>query len=179
MIRQTPFMDSHGLRQPGTQPIPNGVTTFILQLTNAAAGLNDANRVQNEVAAMSLARDALRNQPTQLIPAVYGWGSAADGPQGWILQDLKPGCPLSREFNAISFEDKKAVLAQMAHVFGLLQQCQILDSIKEYGGVDFDWSGNIISAPMTLVNGGPFPTYEACYKGIRQSKLAEADGNSD
>lgn len=54
--------------QPGTVAIPDSAQNVVMRLSNAAAGLNDQNRVQNEVAAMSLARKALA--PRQIPPSM-------------------------------------------------------------------------------------------------------------
>ena len=42
------------ISQPGVVSIPSGTTRLVMRLSNAAAGLNDRNRVENEVAAMTL-----------------------------------------------------------------------------------------------------------------------------
>ena len=61
-----------------------------MRLSNAAAGLNDVNRVENEVAAMNMFCDALSHISAHMVPKVYGWGSAAEG-QGWIFQEYIAG----------------------------------------------------------------------------------------
>lgn len=162
-------------RQPGTVPLPTGVSSLVVRLPNAAAGgLNNLNRVQNEVAIMSLMRDALKTLPTQLVPAVYGWASAAND-QGWILQQYMPGRTLDAEFSKMAFQDKKSILRQMAEILAKLQQYQLPRTIKDYGGLSFDESGNVISGPMTIVHGGPFPTYEALYREMLRLQLDKAD----
>lgn len=162
--------------KPGTVPLPADASTFVIRLSNPAAGLNDQNRVENEVATMSLFRHALSHFPVQLVPAVYDWASAANG-QGWILQEYMNGRPLDKAFEIMSLEDKKELLMQMAEILYALQHYQLPSTIKEYGGLTFDEAGNIISAPMTLHPCGPFQNYEELYTGILQSQLATVEAN--
>ena len=71
-------------RQPGTHDVPHGLSVFVIRLANPVSGCNDTVRVENEVAALSLARDALGSELSHLVHRVFGWGSAKDR-QGWIL----------------------------------------------------------------------------------------------
>lgn len=49
-----------------------------MRLSNSAASsMNTANRVENEVAALNLVSSALNRVGMHIVPAVYGWGSAA------------------------------------------------------------------------------------------------------
>lgn len=97
--------------QPGTVATPNHAPDVVMRLNNAAAGFNDQNRVQNEIAAMVLACEAL--SPREIVPDVYGWQSAANG-QGWILMEHMAGTPLDAEFEVMSSEDeKKKVLKKL------------------------------------------------------------------
>ncbi|KAI9848520.1 MAG: hypothetical protein M1837_007189 [Sclerophora amabilis] len=123
---------------------------------------------------MSLMRDALKTLPTQLVPAVYGWASAADQ-QGWILQQKMPGKTLDTEFAKMALPDQRSVLNQMAQILAKPQQYQLLDAINAYGGLGFDESGNVISGPMTVIHGGPLQTYEALYRETFRLQLVTAD----
>ncbi|KAI9802397.1 MAG: hypothetical protein M1825_002779 [Sarcosagium campestre] len=161
-------------QKPGTTPLPAAASSLVVRLSNPAAGLNDHNRVQNEVAFISLIRDALRTLPRQLVPAVYGWSSAANG-KGWILLQDMPGKPLDTEFVEMDMSDKRSILRQIAEILALLQQYRLPDTIKSYGGLDFNGTGDIISGSMTTIHGGPFQTYEALYREKIQLQLAEAD----
>ena len=144
----------------------------VIRLSNAAAGLNDANRVENEVATMSLFRDALSHLSTHIVPKVYGWGSAANG-QGWICQEYMTGKSLA--FKSMTMQDKHTILSEIAEVFEALQKYQLPNTVEEYGGLRFNEHGIIVSAPMTLVDGGPFKSYEALYSKIIHSQLILAD----
>jgi len=161
---------------PGVHEIPYGLSTFVIRLTNSAAGYNDKNRVENEVAALSIARDALRTKLPHLVPRVFGWCSASNG-QGWILQERMPGTPLLEDFDSMSDEAKGIILGQIADIVACFQRYQLPYTIREYGGLDFGPSGEYVSAPLSILDGGPFSSYEAFVRGIVQSKLAKADAD--
>ncbi|KAL8913404.1 MAG: hypothetical protein Q9171_001783 [Xanthocarpia ochracea] len=128
----------------------------------------------NEVAALSIARDALYAEFLGLVPRVFDWGSARHG-QGWILQEHMAGSPLLGDFDQMSNEDKGFMLRQMAAVLTILQQYQIPSTIRGYGGLGFGPSGEYVSAPLSILEAGPFTTYEGLVKATIQSKLAKAD----
>ena len=88
-----PVAHNQAQRQPGTHTIPPGLDAFIIRLPNPISGYNDKIRVQNEVAALSVARDALQAKFPGFVPRVFGWGSAKHG-RGWILQEHMAGRPL-------------------------------------------------------------------------------------
>ena len=96
-------------RPPGTQAIPPGLDTFIVRLPNPISGYNDKFRVENEVAALSIARDALQAKFPGLVPRVFGWGRAKPG-QGWLLQEYMPGTPVLGDFGQMSDENKAVIL---------------------------------------------------------------------
>ena len=148
---------------------------FVFRLSNAAAGLNDVNRVENEAATMSLFRDAMSHISTHIVPEVYGWGSAANG-QGWILQEHMTGKSLT--FKLMRMQDKRKIILQIAEMFEALQRYRLPDTVKEYGGLRFDEHGVIVSAPMTLIDGGPFQSYEAFYSESIHLQLDVADQNA-
>ena len=68
-----PVTHNQAQRQPGTHTIPPGLDTFITRLPNPISGYNDKIRVQNEVAALSIARDTLQAKFPDFIPRVFGW----------------------------------------------------------------------------------------------------------
>jgi hypothetical protein len=143
-----------------------------MRLSNASAGLNNQNRVQNEVAAMALAREALK--PRQIVPAVYGWASAAEG-QGWILMEHMGGTPLDEAIQAMGSDEKRKILKEVATIVLDLQQFNLPESIQNFGGLDFDSQGHFVSASLTVFQCGPFPTYGDMIKGILREQLATAD----
>jgi len=137
-----------------------------------------ANRVENEVAIISLASAALSGLHPAVVPRVYGWGSAAgNSEQGWILQELMPGSPLDAAFDAMALEQKRKIFAQMAEVLTRLQTFQLPESITDFGGVTFDNAGQIVSAEMPTVGAGPWDSYEASFKGRLEVALRKADAN--
>ena len=160
--------------QPGTQKCPADLATFILRLPNPVSGYNDEVRVENEVAALSVARDALEKKHPGVVPRVFTWQSAKDN-QGWMLQEHMPGEPLLEDFQKMSHQEQADILEQMADILACFQRHQLPESIKGYGGLSFDSAGNYISAPMGIMKGGPFPTYDVLVRETIQSKLAKAD----
>jgi hypothetical protein len=121
--------------QPGTSPMPENSQYLVMRLNNAAAGLNDQNRIQNEVASMALAREALR--PRHLVPMVYGWQSGDHG-QGWILMEHMPGNPLDVAFDAMSTDEQRIGLQQLATILRDLHQVSLPKTTQEFGGLCFD-----------------------------------------
>ena len=127
---------------------------------------------------ISLVAAALRDYEPHIVPSVYGWGSAASpSTQGWILQEMMPGVPIDETFNDMPFEEKKVILAQMAKFLKSLQEYQLPNSIEDYGGVTFDNAGRIVSAAMTSVGSGPWPSYETYFSDRLKRALEKADNN--
>lgn len=156
----TPPKETLRAKQPGCQTIPVDEETFICRVPNPLSGYNDKVRVQNEVAALSLAREAL--QPSllsHLVPRVYGWASAENGGYGWILQQYMSGSGPLAEFPSWSEEDKANILEQMADVLACLQRFQLPSTIDQYGGVGFDVEGNYVNTALSMYDAGPFETY--------------------
>ncbi|KAH7397398.1 kinase-like domain-containing protein [Pyrenochaeta sp. MPI-SDFR-AT-0127] len=170
---------SHGSRQPGTTPLPEGTTEFIMRLTNPdAEGMHAHTRVENEVAIISLAAAALSGLKPHVVPHVYGWGTAAPpSSQGWILQGLMPGASVSEAFDSMSLGEQKSILAQMAGILKALQDLQLPSSIGHYGGVTFDGAGHIVSAATTSVGSGPWALYKDYFRDRLERALRQADSN--
>ena len=154
--------------------ISRDLSTFIIRLSNPTSGYNDRVRVENEVAALSLAREALKSTLPHLVPRVFAWGSAAAG-QGWILQECMPGRPVLADFDGFNDQEKAATLGQMADVLACFQRYKLPNSVEEYGGLSFDSAGHYVSAPLSIMDGGPFSTYEELVRMTIQSKLSQAD----
>jgi hypothetical protein len=88
-------------------------------------------RVENEVAMISLAAAALSGFKPHVVPSVYSWGSVAlPSSQGWILQELMPGTPVSEAFDSMPSGEKKSILAQMAEILKALQDFKLPSSIE-------------------------------------------------
>ncbi|OBT41101.1 hypothetical protein VE00_09325 [Pseudogymnoascus sp. WSF 3629] len=166
-----------GPEQPGCVPIPNDTKELIFRLANPGAeGMIQTTRIENEVATIALASTALVGFVPRVVPSVYGWGSAATkSSQGWILQELMPGASLDESFGAMDLEKKRGIFAQMGKILKALQDYELPASITGFGGVTFDGNGYIVSTAMTSVGAGPWPTYEASFKGRLEVALRKAD----
>ena len=127
-----------------------------MRLTNAAAsGMNAANRVQNEVAIMNLVSAALNQVGMNVVPAIYGWGSAAHQ-QGWILQQLMHGKPLDAGMESTDLRGKSVIFTQMAKMLSAIQTYPLPESIEYFGGLTLDDEDLPISAAMSTVDAGPW-----------------------
>ena len=166
-------------RQSSCVPIPAGTTEFILRLSNIdAEGMHYKTRVQNEVGMLTLASAALHNIKPAVVPRVFGWSSASREHTGWIVEELMPGASLAEAFDqTMSLDQKKSILAQMAEILKALQDYPLPDSMEGWGGVTFDDSGVIVSAPLTSVGAGPWSSFEDFYRGCLEAAIAEADSN--
>ncbi|CAI7647095.1 unnamed protein product [Penicillium bialowiezense] len=170
--------------KPGCVAIPSGTSDLILRLTNSdATAMGAANRVENEVAIMTLAGAAL--DPSfipHVVPRLYGWAGTTsengEPQQGWILQELMPGIPLDKKLDDMELEEKKEIFAQIAKLLKGLQDFPLPASITKYGGLTFDNENNIISAPMTTTSTGPWPSYEAAFEARLKQALKKTDENS-
>ena len=86
-----------------------------------------------------------------------------------------PGRPVQQDFDDLSDDGKANLLGQMADVLACFQRYKLPHSIRDYGGVCFDTAGRYCSAPLSIMDDGPFSTYEAFVRGTIQSKLRQAD----
>ncbi|KAJ5712897.1 uncharacterized protein N7483_010078 [Penicillium malachiteum] len=142
-----------------------------------------ANRVENEVAIISLAAAALGPifKP-HVVPRLYGWAGTTsklgERQQGWILQELMPGVPLDEKLDEMGLEEKKKIFAQIAKLLKGLQDFKLPASITQFGGLTIDENGNIVSAPMSNTSTGPWSSYEASFEARLKQALEEADENT-
>jgi hypothetical protein len=136
--------------------------------------LNEDVRVQNEVAAMCLARQALSTYKDRLIPHTFAWQSSAEG-YGWILQEYMVGVQLDKAIHGLDSEHKQDILHQIADVFKLIQNYSLPESVKGYGGLTFNESGEIITGPTTIPCGGPFSEFYEMYVQMLRRQLIETD----
>ena len=141
--------------------------------------LNEDVRVANEVAAMALAREALGSE---LVPAVYGWdrgsGNSENGDSyvpGWALMELKPGTQLGEKFESLEASAQRGILGQVAEIFQKLQSHKLPESIKGYGGLNFDADGNIVVGATAIYGGGPCDTLVELYTECFQTQVNFAD----
>ncbi|KKP05608.1 aminoglycoside 3'-phosphotransferase/choline kinase domain protein [Trichoderma harzianum] len=165
--------------QPGTVPFPAHSASLLIRLSNSdpRTGLNNNNRVENEVAFMVLVRQALaKTKYSHIIPDVYSWADTDSG-QAFTMQQYMPGTIPAKTFEALSLEDKSIVLGQMADILALLQQFDIPKTVEMFGGLKFDEHGNVASGQMSLFKGEPSTTYKDFIRSIFKIKLQEADEN--
>jgi hypothetical protein len=108
---------------------------------------------------------------------VYAWGSAADASYGWTIQELMPGVPVDEAFSSMDLPQKKKILGGMAKILKALQEYHLPHTITAYGGVTYDKDGRIVSAIMPTVGEGPWPSYEASFRGRTDVAFRKADAN--
>lgn len=179
------------IAKPGTTPLPEDVSAVVIRISNPQALINHEVRVENEVAAMTLMRDALSSYSSKLVPEVYDWHSCMpsikNSPFGYVLQEHKPGVGLDSTFGLsanseqkTSFEDlpedkKRDLLAQIAAMFKLIQSYELPPTVKAYGGLRFGEAGDIVTGPTAIPCGGPFETYPEMHAQMLRFQLEESD----
>ncbi|KAK9320838.1 kinase-like domain-containing protein [Lipomyces orientalis] len=168
--------------KPGTIPLPTQTTEVIMRISNPDAKLNDAVRIENEVAAIFLAKNALSSYPSKIVPDVFGWdcdSSPVHQPESysWIMEEFVTGEPLDKTFPSLSLMQKRSVLQQLANIFKKIQSYEVPTSITMYGGLGFNFKGEVTSGPLTIPLGGPFTTYEDIYVQNFVTQLKNADNN--
>lgn len=171
--------------QPGTsKPPPEGVSALVIRLSNPRAeGLNNANRVENEVASLYLARQSLQKSGVSpVVPAVYAWSPSKfdDFPSeegfGWIMTEFKTGSDLDALFPTLSLEERVSVIEQIADVFGAIQRAEIPGSAADFGALTFV-DRKIVSGQMPLLKGGPWATYSALWVAKLQAQLEDSENS--
>ncbi|KAG8169422.1 hypothetical protein KVR01_000167 [Diaporthe batatas] len=173
--------------QPGTYPLPeDGTSVLVVRLSNPRAeGLNNANRVENEVAAQYLVRRSLEkdNRPP-VVPAVYAWGSCRFHEQpdesgfGWSILEFKQGSDLDGVFPTLSREAQTSVMEQIADAFLSIQRARVPDSVTGFGSLTFSESGQIVTGEMPLVVGGPWDTYTSLWTAKLKAQVLDSDKSS-
>ncbi|KAI8225144.1 hypothetical protein K4K54_004794 [Colletotrichum sp. SAR 10_86] len=169
-----------------TTPLPEGgVSTIIMRLANSrATDIIQDNRIENEVAAMFLARQGLQSfkpEVAGLIPAIYAWKPTQDADNGysWTMMEFKKGVPLDTKFKDLSDDERNIVLGQIADVFTGIQRAPLPDSITSHGGLTISESGEIIGGKMTILEGAPWNSYTEFWRCKLESSLRDADRSSN
>lgn len=148
----------------------DGVSTLILKLSNPKAeGLNNTNRVENDVIASSLVRNSLsRHAPdmADIVPAIYAWEPFADpspdadeASSGWTLMEHRPGSNLDGHFADMSEQEQHAVMGQVATILAAIQAVQLPTGVTSLGGMTIASDGAIVTGERPLLPGGPWPSY--------------------
>ncbi|KAI3395369.1 hypothetical protein diail_1425 [Diaporthe ilicicola] len=171
--------------KPCTVPPPGeGIPALVLKLSNPKAeGLNNANRVENDVITSSLIRDSLARRAPELagiVPAIYAWEAFTDpSPDadetcaGWTLMEHRPGSNLDGHFSALSEQDRHAVIDQVATILAAVQAAQLPPGVTGLGGLTFaaDQS-SIVTGERPLLPGGPWSSYAAMWAARLRFQLA-------
>lgn len=89
-----------------------------------------------------------------------------------------PGSRLLEDFDNMSHANKATILEQMAKILAALQNCKLPPTVREFGGLQFGPSGDLISAPLSIMESGPFATYTDLVRATIESKLVKSDRNS-
>lgn len=167
----------------------SGISTIIIRLSNPRAnGLNNAHRVENEVAAQSLLRQHLHDNHSRLeaiIPAIYAWEPyrpsaipEEDG-FGWTMCEYMPGTNLDEQFAGMGLPEKLAVVEQVAEVVAAVQNTTLPPQLKGHlGGLTFDGQGKIVGGQMSILPGGPWRDCVDLWVSRYCQQLQDADNSS-
>ncbi|CAI0643667.1 unnamed protein product [Colletotrichum noveboracense] len=158
----------------GASPLPPCATKITMRFSDPASMLNEEIRVQNEVAVMSLAREALKHHDPSLVPEVYGWRPFSER-VGWTLIEFKQGIPLGDKFHTLDSEKKRDLLRQIAQVFKHIQKHKLPESARTFGGLNFGPDGSLIGGPTPIAGGGPCAALSNLYQEYFKTQIGFAD----
>lgn len=144
-------------------PPAEGVSTPIFRLSNPLAqGLNNANRVENDVIAQYLVQNSLEDRGLDsVVPAVYAWMPCKypkipnETGFGWAISEFKTGTDLDGQFPSLSLEDGKNALEQIADILTTIQRVKLFSGVTNFGALTLSDRGVIVSGQMPLLKGGP------------------------
>ena len=100
--------------------------------------MHSENCVENDVAIISMASQALSKFKPHVVPRTNGWGSANSG-RGWILQEFMPSEHLGDTFETMGIEQQKGIFAQMAEMLKALQEYEVPGTVTGFGEGEFRW----------------------------------------
>jgi hypothetical protein len=149
-----------------------------------ADGVNNANRIENEVAALYLARQSMTKRLpkyAEIIPLVYDWKSlSVDEPAhgdeeyfGWSFIEYRPGVLLVDKWDDLALESKKTLVTDIAEIFGAIQSVELPKGVYGYGGLSIK-NDEIISGEDPTVPGGPFKSNTEWWIAILGETLDQA-----
>ncbi|KAK0709494.1 hypothetical protein B0T26DRAFT_678903 [Lasiosphaeria miniovina] len=109
-----------GPRRHGTEALPADQAAVVVRISDPQALVNEAVRVENEVAAMMLMRNTLDDYPSKssdesMVPRVYGWSPSLAAGRSWIVQEFKRGAQLDSVFDGLDADaqqDEEGGIAQ-------------------------------------------------------------------
>ncbi|KAI1176681.1 hypothetical protein F4777DRAFT_247034 [Nemania sp. FL0916] len=166
--------DGQPTRQPGTTVLPSSTNEVVVRISNVEAILNEDVRVENEVAAMCLMRNAFASLDKKLVPDVFAWGRSNSKNPGWIIQEFKHGVQLDNIFDQMDSRAQQSIQKQIAEVFKLIQDYPLPAAAVGYGGLRFAESGEIVTGATSIPCGGPFDTLEDMYAQMMRWQLADS-----
>jgi hypothetical protein len=165
---------------PGTVAIPSGTTKAVFRIGNPQGMFNHTVKVENTVATMQLARQALSQQNLSIVPKVYVW-SKTGGPSsnGWIMEEFMPGANIEPEFHGTMSADlQRLILRQVAEVLEAVQSFELPVAAANFGGLSFDEAndGSVVSGPFVIEPyTDAYSDMESFYRGMLQAQLREVD----
>jgi hypothetical protein len=154
--------------KPGTSLLPVTTERIVVRLSNQDAMLNNEARVENEVAAMKLMREAVCKFSAAIVPEVYAWDTAASG-NGWIIQSYMTGQTLAEKLPELSASQKEDVLNQVAEIFKMIRS--FVPHVSRFGGLNFDNDGKVVTGLLSIWCSGPFSSFIEMYSYIFQKQL--------
>jgi len=143
--------------------------------------LEESVRIRNEVAFLSLGRNALYSINPSLISQVFDWadGDGTEFGNRWILQEWKEGQTLStKDVESLDDKTQRFVLDQIAAVLKAFQDFRLPESVKGFGGLTFDEDGVMTSTKSVIPCGGPFSSYSNFLRGMLEWQLEATERSS-
>jgi hypothetical protein len=181
-----------GNSRPGTSaPLESRASNIvIIRLSNPRArGLNNAHRVENEIAAQHLFGQQLaacNPEWLHLVPAVYAWAPCRypevsdEGGFGWTICEFMLGANLDTQFTEMDLSEKMAVIDQFADIFAALRQTPLPAGLAKghLGGLTFDDAGQVVGGQMSMLPAGPWESYTDMWVSRLQQQIHDADSSS-
>lgn len=167
------------MNKPGTVALPHDTKTLVIRLSNVEANLNEAVRVENEVAVMVLMRSALSGfGKNTIVPDVYDWQGASGAQQGYIVEQFMAGDQFCSDFAQMKRDDQERLLDQISDIFKAIQDFRLPESIHGYGGLGFDETGQVVTGPTAIPCGGPFASLTDMYSQFMRLQIDMSEKSS-
>ncbi|OTA99897.1 hypothetical protein M426DRAFT_66870 [Hypoxylon sp. CI-4A] len=174
-------------QQPCTTTPPTaGVSILVIRMSNPLAeGLNNANRVENDIASQQLARQSIQAAGLPpVVPDVYAWAPyryldvAGEAGFGWTISEFKLGSDLNEIFSSLPLDEAISAIQQLAGIFAAIQNAKLSETVTKFGALSLDGNGNIVGGQPPLLKGGPWNTYAEFWVAKLQTQLDDADTGS-
>ncbi|KAJ7080082.1 kinase-like domain-containing protein [Mycena crocata] len=164
-------------RQPGTLPLTVDTSrSIVVRLLKTELGAMP-ERVQNEVAALELARQPLT--PVVRVPEVYAWSEGRGAEEiPFIIMELLPGIPLDSIWPGLDLPSRLPILRQIRDILLALRATPLpVLHTHAFGGLCFSASGSITTTLHPNGIGGPFVSAEAQWLSMLAQQIRTADEN--